>query len=199
MHYSYLALGDSYTIGEAVLLAESFPYQTIQLLRSKKIKMYAPEIIAKTGFTTDELDDAITKTNFLEKYDFVSLLIGVNNQYRERNINDFKNEFEGLLKKAIHFAGDKYQHVFVLSIPNWGATPFAKEKDTNKIAAEINAYNEVCKKITIQFGCTFLDITTAQKSESNDAENIAADGLHPSASEYSRWAEILADAIFKSI
>lgn len=199
MQYSYLALGDSYTIGEAVLLAESFPYQTVQLLRSHKMEIAAPEIIAKTGWTTDELHSAIVQTNFLKKYDFVSLLIGVNNQYREKPIDNFESEFEELLKKAIGFANNKSTHVFILSIPDWGVTTFAKDRDINKIAVEINAYNEMCKKITLKYKCTFLDITTAQRSDSNNAEMVAADGLHPSALEYSKWAKMLAHVILENI
>lgn len=195
MNYTYLALGDSYTIGEAVLLSESFPYQTVQLLRIKNIQISAPEIIAKTGWTTDELNDALGTTNFLKKYDFVSLLIGVNNQYRERDINEFKNEFELLLKKAIKFAHDKAHHVFVLSIPDWGITPFAAERDSNKIAAEIDAYNEICKTITEKYNCIFIEITQDQRDENSFDNMIATDGLHPSAIEYSKWANKLANAI----
>ncbi len=197
MHYSYLALGDSYTIGEQVLLSDSFPYQTVQLLRSKKIKITAPEIIAKTGWTTDELHAAMVQTIFLEKYDFVSLLIGVNNQYRERSTVNYENEFDQLLKIAIKLAGNISQNVFVLSIPDWGVTPFAKDRDTKKIESEINAYNHVCKKITLKYSCKFLDITTAQKQNSNNAKMVAADGLHPSALEYSKWAKILSHAILE--
>jgi lysophospholipase L1-like esterase len=195
MHYSYLALGDSYTIGEAVLLSESFPYQTVQLLRSKKIEVTAPEIIAKTGWTTDELNAAILQTNFLKKYDFVSLLIGVNNQYRKKSIDDFEKDFEELLNKAIGFADNNSKNVFVLSIPDWGVTPFAKDRDINKITTEINAYNTVCKKITDKYGCEFLNITTAKLQDSYIEDMLAVDGLHPSAAEYTRWATMLADAI----
>lgn len=135
MNYTYLALGDSYTIGEQVLLSQSFPYQTIQMLRLKapENKFFtAPEIIAKTGWTTDELLTAIEQTLFLKKYDKVSLLIGVNNQYRGRTIEEFKLEFTKLLQKAIVFAGNISKNVFVLSIPDWGATVFAEGRDRKK-------------------------------------------------------------------
>jgi lysophospholipase L1-like esterase len=195
MNYSYLALGDSYTIGEAVLLSESFPYQTVQLLRSKNIQISAPEIIAKTGWTTDELIDAISATNFLKNYDFVSLLIGVNNQYRERDINEFENEFELLIKKAIKLADDKAKWVFVLTIPDWGITPFAVDRDHQKIAAEIDAYNQICKIISEKYNCVFIEITQGQREDNTFDNMIATDGLHPSAAEYSKWANKLADAI----
>lgn len=195
MNYSYLALGDSYTIGEQVLLAESFPYQTVQLLRNKKIDLNAPEIIAKTGWTTDELQSEMDRTLFLEKYDFVSLLIGVNNQYRGRDINEYSIQFEQLLRSAINFSGNIFKNVFVLSIPDWGKTPFAKDRDKETIAKEIDAYNETCKSITQKFGCTFIDITASQRIGSNNPEMVADDGLHPSALEYNKWASKLATAI----
>jgi lysophospholipase L1-like esterase len=188
---TYLALGDSYTIGEQVLLTESFSYKTVQLLRNKNIEIAAPEIIAKTGWTTDELNAAIQQHAFLKQYDFVSLLIGVNNQYRGRSVEEYEIEFETLLKQAIVFAGNKLNHVFVLSIPDWGVTPFAADRDIAKIATEIDAYNAACKKITLQYNCTYIDITTSQRADAHDAEMLAGDGLHPSGKEYTKWAEKL--------
>ena len=139
--YSYLALGDSYTIGEQVRIYESFPYQTVQLLRVKGFSFYAPEIVAVTGFTTDELNTLIDETQLLPQYDFVSLLIGVNNQYRGRSVEDFAIEFEGLLQRAVRFAGGKENHVHILSIPDWGVTPFAADRDNKKIEQQIDAFN----------------------------------------------------------
>jgi lysophospholipase L1-like esterase len=188
---TYLALGDSYTIGEQVLLTESFPYQTVQLLRNKNIEITAPEIIAKTGWTTDELHTAIQQHDFLKSYDFVSLLIGVNNQYRGRSVEEYKIEFELLLKQAIAFTGNSTNNVFVLSIPDWGKMPFAKERDVEKIALEIDTYNAASKKITSEFDCVFIDITTSQRQNANNAEMLASDGLHPSGKEYAKWAEEL--------
>jgi lysophospholipase L1-like esterase len=195
---TYLALGDSYTIGEQVLLSKSFPYQVVQLLRNKNIATAAPEIIAKTGWTTDELLDAISTYSFLPAYDFVSLLIGVNNQYRGKAVEEYEIEFEELLKQAIEFAGNKSTNVFVLSIPDWGVTPFAKERDTEKIALEINSYNAACKKITLKYNCSFIDITTSQRADADNAEMLAGDGLHPSGKEYTKWAEELTNAISKT-
>jgi lysophospholipase L1-like esterase len=193
---TYLALGDSYTIGEQVLLTESFPYQTVQLLRNKNIEITAAEIIAKTGWTTDELKAAIHQYSLLKQYDFVSLLIGVNNQYRGRTIEEYENEFEELLKQAIDFAGNKYANVFVLSIPDWSVTPFAADRNISTIANEIDAYNAICKKITLQYNCSYIDITTSQIADAHDAEMLAVDGLHPSGKEYAKWAAQLADAIY---
>jgi lysophospholipase L1-like esterase len=198
MTYSYLALGDSYTIGELVPLHESFPYQTVQMLRKKLSEsdhFIAPEIIAKTGWTTDELDDAITKTILLPKYDVVSLLIGVNNQYRGRSLENYEEEFEKLLSYAIRFAGNNHKRVFVISIPDWGVTPFAEGKDRDVIAKEIDEYNEACKQITLSHQCSFIDITTSQRKDGNKVDFLASDGLHPSGAEYNKWAQKLAEEI----
>lgn len=194
MTYSYLALGDSYTIGEQVPLHESFPYQAVQLLRNhlgNQHEFLAPEIIAKTGWTTDELSAQIAATAFLKQYDFVSLLIGVNNQYRGRSVDNFKPEFEALLKQAIAFAGGNSQHVFVIGIPDWGFTPFAADRDKNKIAIEIDQYNNACEQIASQYQCHFIEITTSQRADSHLEEFIAEDKLHPSGKEYAKWAELL--------
>ncbi|MFZ4769245.1 MAG: SGNH/GDSL hydrolase family protein [Ferruginibacter sp.] len=202
MNYTYLALGDSYTIGEQVLLSQSFPYQTIQMLRLKapENKSYAaPEIIAKTGWTTDELLTAVEQTLFLKKYDKVSLLIGVNNQYRGRTIEEFKLEFTKLLQKAIVFAGNISKNVFVLSIPDWGATVFAEGRDRKKIGAEIDQFNEACRVIAEQFLCNFIDITYDQRQDSNKVDFLAPDGLHPSGNEYAKWAKKLSNAFLNTI
>ena len=195
MNHSYLALGDSYTIGEQVLLSESFPYQTVQMLRQNNLSFFAPEIIAKNEWTTDELQNEIDKTLFLKKYDFVSLLIGVNNQYREKNLDEYEIQFEQLLQKAISFSNDNFKNIFVLSIPDWSTMPFAKDRNLNKIAEEIDIYNDSCKNITQKSGCTFIDITQSQRTDSKNPKMIAADGLHPSALEYIKWAKQLATAI----
>lgn len=193
--YTYLALGDSYTIGEGVPLFESFPCQLVQLLRKKKMHFHSPEIIAKTGFTTFELAEQILKTSLEEKYDFVTLLIGVNNQYRGLPLEDYKNEFTFLLHKAIHFAGGKLSNVFVLSIPDWGVTPFAKESDSEKITNEIQTFNDAAKIIAQKNNVDFSDITSWTSVVSKDASYLAQDGLHYSAKTYAEWALLLAEKI----
>jgi lysophospholipase L1-like esterase len=195
MTYTYLALGDSYTVGEQVLLANNFPYQTVQLLRQHGLAITAPEIIATTGHTTDELQNAIANTNTLPQYDFVSVLIGVNNQYRGRTLENFETEFTQILQKAIEFAGGNANHVFVVSIPDWGVTPFAAEKDVNKIATEIDAFNWVCKHVVEQHIAHFIDITTAQRLDGNKEAYLAPDLLHPSPLEYNKWAIALSNKI----
>ena len=196
---TYLALGDSYTIGEQVLLSESFPYQTVQLLRKKNIEITAPEIIAKTGWTTDDLNAAIQENIFLKQYDFVSLLIGVNNQYRGRAVEEYETEFNFLLDQAVELAGNDSTKVFVLSIPDWSVTAFAKDRDIAKITNEIDEYNATCKKITLLQNCTFIDITTSQRTDVHNPEMLANDGLHPSGKEYTKWAEELTNNFLTQI
>lgn len=199
INYSYLALGDSYTISEQVPFAENFPNQTVQLLRKAGFAFYAAEIIAKTGWTTDELRDAIESTAFLKKYDIVSLLIGVNNQYRGRSASQFKIEFEYLLQKAIQFADGNPSHVFVLSIPDWSVTPFAEGRERKQLADEIDAFNAVCQNSAAEFKTHFINITISQKEDGNKTVFLAADGLHPSGMEYKKWADNLVDEIVKSL
>jgi len=202
MPFTYLALGDSYTIGELVPLYESFPYQALQILRHQfkgAHEFFAPEIVAKTGWTTDELSEQISKTEFLSHYDFVSLLIGVNNQYRGRMVDNYRDEFEALLEKAIHFAGGNPQRVFVLSIPDWGVTPFAAERDALQIAMEIDAYNDACKQISRDKNCHFIDITASQRVDGAMEDYLATDKLHPSGKEYRKWAIQLAESMVAAI
>ena len=190
--YSYLALGDSYTIGEQVLPQQNFPNQVAQLLKDK---IASPQIIATTGWTTDELDAAINAANIFSDYDIVSLLIGVNNQYRGRSVKNFEIEFEHLLQRAIQFAKNKPNHVFVLSIPDWGVTPFAEGSNRKQIAAEIDAYNKVCEEGAANFNTHYIDITTSQRADGNKDDFLAADKLHPSGKEYAKWAVQLASVI----
>ena len=196
--YTYLALGDSYTIGESVPVYENFPYQAVQMLRQKGKAFHAPEIVARTGWTTDELSAGIDKTSFLPSYDIVSLLIGVNNQYRGRSADEYAVQFEALLKRAIAFAGGKVAHVFVISIPDWGATPFAAERDRAKIAEEINAFNDINQKISFKYKVHYLDITPGSREALADPSLVAKDKLHPSGSEYARWAALLAAEVLTS-
>jgi hypothetical protein len=192
---SYLALGDSYTIGESVPIYENFPYQTVQMLRSRGMNIHAPEIVARTGWTTDELMTGIEKTKLLRGYDLVSLLIGVNNQYRGRSLEEFGKQFEALLNKAVSFAGGKKEHVFVVSIPDWGATPFAASRDRKKIEEEINTFNALKKKLTMERGIQFIEITEGSRAAIHDESLVAKDKLHPSGKEYAKWAEKLSTAI----
>lgn len=193
--YTYLALGDSYTIGEAVLLKNNFPYQTVQLLRKKGYAFAAPEIIAKTGWTTDELEAGMKDYNFLSKYDFVTLLIGVNNQYRGREVIEYKEQLVQLLERAIALAG-KPSHVIIISIPDYSVTPFAKSKDTAKISGQIDVFNSVAKALSVQYKTQYVEITAESRDAENDGSLVADDGLHPSAKEYAKWAEKVSKTMF---
>lgn len=196
MHiYNYLALGDSYTIGEAVLLQQSFPYQVVQLLRKAGHNFQAPEIIAKTGWTTDELAAAMNGYQFLPKYDFATLLVGVNNQYRGRDLIEYKEQFEDLLKKALQLAGGNREHLVVVSIPDYGVTPFAKDSDREKIAKEVDFFNGVSRALSAQYKVPFIDITPGSREAATTPELVASDGLHPSAAAYAVWAEKIAEHI----
>ena len=189
--YTYLALGDSYTIGEKLNLSQSFPYQAVQLLRSKGYNFTAPEIIATTGWTTDELQLAIEATRLLPAYNMVTLLIGVNNQYRGRDVDEFRVHFRYLLEQAVRFAGDIARHVTVFSIPDWSVTPFASYEDRNRIRSEIDLYNFICQAEADHFQTNYIDITTSQRADGFSTDFLASDRLHPSAKEYSKWAEKL--------
>lgn len=192
MQYNYLALGDSYTIGEQVLPAENFPNQAAAMLKTDSSTV-STRIIAMTGWTTDELKTGIIEADdrdpLLPQYDLVSLLIGVNNQYRGRTVENYKPEFEELLKKAIAYAGDRPERVVVLSIPDWGVTPFAEGRDRAQIAREIDAYNSANREITLRHHIHYIDITPWTREAAADPSLLAADGLHPSGKEYRRWSE----------
>ena len=193
--HTYLALGDSYTIGELVESAYNFPHQTVALLNTLGFTVAEPIIIATTGWTTDELANAIAEKNLQDTYSFVTLLIGVNNQYRGRDLDNYKIEFTELLQKAIHFAGKQPNHVFVLSIPDWGATPFAEGKDRSQIALEIDDFNAANAQITAACNCHYLNITNSTRINAVNTTFLASDGLHPSAKEYEVWANRLAPLV----
>jgi len=185
--YSYLALGDSYTIGESVKESERWP---VQLYKSLKNKISYPTIIAKSGWTTDQLIDTLNKTKF-KNYDFVSLLIGVNNQYRGRSTESFKKDFIELLERSIKYANGKKERVFVVSIPDWGVTPFANGKDRNIIEKEINEFNNIISKECSINEIKFFDVTQNSRTASQNKSLIAEDGLHPSKKMYKQWVKII--------
>lgn len=194
--YTYLALGDSYTIGEGVPGQDNFPNQTSKLLSERGIAVSSPAVIAKTGWTSGELQDEINRRkDELATYDIVSLLIGVNNQYRGGSPDVYRHEFEMLLQQAVGFARNKSSHVFVLSIPDWGVTPYAENRDRKRISREIDSFNQINKEISLKWNVNYLEITEGSRAAFGDASLIASDGLHPSAKEYARWAAKLASAI----
>jgi lysophospholipase L1-like esterase len=184
-----LALGDSYTCGEAVDPSERWPVQLVKMLREQKIEIADPEIIATTGWTTDELSAGIDVANPRGPYAMVSLLIGVNNQFRGRSVEEFRSQFAGLLKRAIGFAGGESKRVFVVSIPDWGATPFGQTsgRDPGQVGREIDQFNSVCREECEKAGVAFVDITPISKQAKEDRSLVAEDGLHPSGKMYGLW------------
>lgn len=182
----YLALGDSYTIGEGVAEADRWPDQLAAALRGEGIAVSDPTIIATTGWTTDELAAGIDAAAPAPPYDLVSLLIGVNNQYRGRDSANYRDEFSGLLNRAIGLAGRRASHVIVLSIPDWGVTPFgdASGRDVNQITDELDVYNAIAKDVCRAHGVAFVDVTSLSRRYPRE---VVDDGLHPSATQYRAW------------
>lgn len=195
---SYLALGDSYTIGENVEPAGRWPMQLASALRAEGIVIDDPRFIATTGWTTDELSAAINAAEPLgNEHALVSLLIGVNNQYRGRAVDEYTREFAILLERAIGFAGRRADRVFVLAIPDWGVTPFAADsgRDTAAIARELDAYNAAAAKICAERGVVFIDIAPVSRARGAEPAMLADDGLHPSAAMYAEWARLALPAV----
>ncbi len=194
MQVSYLALGDSYTIGESVSENERWPNQLAQLLTEKGKPINKPTIIATTGWRTDNLANAITIAKLKEEYDLVSLLIGVNNQYQGKSAEQFGVEFEGLLKTAIRLAKGNKENVFVVSIPDYGFTPFGVN-NKEKISAAIDQFNELSKKASEKLGVKYINITDISREGLNDPSLVANDGLHPSGTMYALWAKRIAGVL----
>ncbi len=190
----YLALGDSYTIGQSVLPAERWPVQLAEKLNSKGKDIAEPTILATTGWTTGDLLRAIKNNSALANFDIVSLMIGVNNQYQHQSIDQFRKELSTLIEKSISLVGNNPAHVIVLSIPDWGVTP-AGSNNSLQIAGEIDAFNQVqmeeCQKAKVQF----IDITASSRTAKGDSSLIAKDNLHFSGKMYSIWSDIIAEKV----
>jgi lysophospholipase L1-like esterase len=188
MSLTYLALGDSYTIGEGVEPAGRWPMQLAACLRDGGVPLAEPRILATTGWTTDELAAAMDAAAFDPPYDLVSLLIGVNDQYRGRAADDYRPAFRRLLQRAVALAGERPARALVLSIPDWGVTPFAREQggDAARIAAELDAYNAIAHDETLRHGAHWIDVTPLSRRH---PALLADDGLHPSAGQYALWTD----------
>ncbi len=198
--YSYLALGDSYTIGQSVAINERYPVKATELLFKDSIQFYPPEIIAQTGWTTANLLSRLNnKPPLKSTYDIVTLLIGVNNQYQGLSQDQYRADFEILLNKAIQYANYKKERVIILSIPDYSVTPFANGYDKKKIAAQIDSFNVINKEITLAKAITYIDITPSTREAAADANLVAYDGLHPSGKEYAKWAAWLAPLIKEAL
>jgi lysophospholipase L1-like esterase len=186
-----LALGDSYTIGEGVADAHRWPVRLADMLRDRGLNVGTPRIIARTGWTTDELSAAIDAANPDPDYDLVTLLIGVNNQYRGRGDEEYRAHFQTLVNRATAFARGKAARVIAVSIPDWGVTPFATGRDRPAIARAIDRFNAVSREETRRAGAHYADITPISRRALGDASLIAADGLHPSATMYAAWLDVI--------
>ncbi len=186
---SFLSLGDSYTIGEGVPELDRWSVQLAGMLRTNGVDMSDPDIVAQTGWTTDELQAAIQNANNTKIYDYVSLLIGVNNQYRGQSLEKYRTEFRQLLQTATQFAGGNSDRMFVLSIPDWGRSAFAEGRDKAQISNEIDAFNAVAEEECKLTGITYIDITPISRRAEGDATQFADDGLHYSGKHMRQWAE----------
>ncbi len=187
----FLALGDSYTIGESVNEPERWPVQLADRLHQAGFAVDKPQIIARTGWTTAELAVGIQQAQPQGSFDLVSLLIGVNNQYRQRGSEEYREEFRDLLQQAIAFAGADAQHVLVLSIPDWGVTPFAAGRNRAEIAQQIDLFNAINWAEASAAGVRYVDITPISRQAVDDPTLIAEDGLHPSGKMYAAWVELV--------
>lgn len=196
---TYLALGDSYTIGQSVEVSDRYPVQTVALLKGKGINIKDPDIIAVTGWTTTNLLDALNANPPQKNYAIVSLLIGVNNQYQGKSLEDYKTEFTELLNRSIMYAGNNRKHVFVISIPDYSVTPFARGRDTAAIAKEIDDFNAANKKIASDAGVHYLDITPISREAKDNLSLVANDGLHPSGEQYRQWSILLAPLMLEEL
>ena len=188
----FLALGDSYTIGESVAEDMRWPVQLVDSLATKGIHFEVPEIIARTGWTTGELKAAIDTASPDQDYDMVSLLIGVNDQYRGGAPENYPAPFLELLNMAIRFAGGRPERVIVISIPDYGYTPFGKSKQ-GEISQDIDAFNAINQEIATDRDVHYYNITPISRNGLDQPALVAADGLHPSGLQYSLWVEMIAN------
>ena len=187
----FLALGDSYTIGQGVSSSDRWPVQLVKRLRAEGFNIDDPLVIARAGWTTGELSRAIDAAGPGGPYDLVTLLIGVNNQFRGEGIENYRTEFSALLQRAIEFAGETPSRVIVLSIPDWSVTPFAEGRDQATIAADIDQFNQVNRETTASSGAIYIDITGVSRQAKTDLKLLAGDGLHPSGAMYQVWTDLL--------
>lgn len=190
---TFLAVGDSYTIGESVAESDRWPLQLAARLRERGIAIDAPRIVARTGWTTDELSAAMDDSTFVPPYALVTLMIGVNNQFRGRDAHEYCEQFDVLLLHAIQLAGGDAHRVIVLSIPDWGATPFGhgSGSDLAEVSAQIDAFNAAAHAATTTRSAIWVDVTPVSREAAHDPSLAAHDGLHPSAAMYARWVGLV--------
>ncbi|MEL6134279.1 MAG: SGNH/GDSL hydrolase family protein [Bacteroidota bacterium] len=196
---TYLALGDSYTIGESVATSDRWPAQLVDTLTRARVDIEAFRIIARTGWTTDELTTALVDSMPIGTFDMVSLLIGVNNQFRGYPFAQYEQEFIALVDSAVKYAGGDTSKVFVVSIPDYGVTPFGQTRDADKIAQELDQYNAYAQQVCEARSIPFFNITPISREALNDPTLVAADGLHPSGEMYQQWVELMVADVQKLI
>ena len=192
MPATFLALGDSYTIGEGVTPGGRWPALLAARLREDGVDIADPQIVATTGWTTHELAAAMDEASFAPPYDLVTLLIGVNNQYRGRGVDQYRAQFHDLLQRAIDLAGASAAHVIAVSIPDWGVTPFAARegRDAACVAREIDAFNAAACAETAAVGAHWVDVTSVSRA-TGSRDELVTDGLHPSGAQYARWVNVI--------
>ena len=195
----WLALGDSYTIGESVAESERWPVQLAALLRKEGVQLASPTIVARTGWTTGELLGGINTAQPAGEFDIVSLLIGVNNQFRGLDEDAYVRDLDELFALAIKFAGGDPSRVVVLSIPDWGVTPFAANYDHANIASEIDRFNQLMRDRAKVLGCPFVDVTPQSREAADDPSLLASDGLHPSGKMYAAWCELALPTVRQAV
>ncbi len=189
--FTFLALGDSYTAGEGVPRQEGWPFQLVRLLRGRDIPLEDPMVMARTGWTTGELLEALRDLAPALPFSLVTLLIGVNNQYRGLPLDDYRRDFRRLLEKAMGWTEEGRGRLLVLSIPDWGASPFGRGRDRERIAREVDAFNEVNRREAEAAGAAYADVTGVSRAVGDNPTFFAEDGLHPSGAQYRLWVEAL--------
>ncbi len=185
----YLALGDSYTYGEKVPPIYSFPYQLVQKLRSQNVAIDAPEVVAMTAWTSSELLQHLESYTTLPSYDLCTLLIGVNNQYRGMPIDNFRRDLDQLTQLALDKVEQDSMRLLLLNIPDWGLTPYNKDRNKAKVSQEIDLYNEIIRQKSQEIDCLFVDVCSLSREHADQAVYLVDDGLHPSAEAYKKWVE----------
>jgi lysophospholipase L1-like esterase len=196
--FSYLALGDSYTIGASIRAEESYPYQLTNALISSGLQNNGIKIIAQTGWTTSNLINAEKNAHLSDTFNLVSLLIGVNNQYQGKTTSEYRTEFIQLLDTAIVRAGGRKDKVFIISIPDYGYTPFGQNNQSH-ISEQIDIFNAINKQIADSAGITYFDITPISRLGLSQADLIASDGLHPSGKMYALWVDLIKQKVYSLI
>lgn len=185
---SYLALGDSYTIGESVPTNSNFPYQLADSIGKSGKTYVSPVIIARTGWRTDQLIDAVESAHLKKEYDLVTLLIGVNNEFQGRSLREYERDFTLLCKKSIELAGNKKKRVIVVSIPDYGFTPYG-EANRERISERIDLFNASNKRISDSLGLNYVNVTEISRRGLDEPDLVADDGLHPGTKMYALWVK----------